>query len=109
MKKLIAALTLLLAFSINVNAQDKSDSEFYILGQKQAAELTEFLGLDKDQNENFARLFEQKISILDDKDLSSERKTELSRVIEAKIRATLDQNQMERLEKNKELFEKLIH
>ena len=109
MKKLIAALTLMLAFSINANAQDKDTPSSYDLGKKQAAELTEFLGLDKVQNENFARLFEQKISILSEKDLTVERRKELSRVIDAKIRATLDQNQMERLEKNKELFEKLIN
>lgn len=109
MKKLIAALTLMLAFSINANAQDKSTPSAYDYGKKQAAELTEFLGLDKIQNENFARLFEQKITILDNKNLSPERRTEIYRVIEAKIRGTLDQNQMERLEKNTVLFEKLTH
>ena len=41
----------------------------------------------KIQNENFARLFEQKISVLENKDLTQERKDEFSRVIEAKIRA----------------------
>lgn len=109
MKKLIAALTLILAFSINANAQDKYSPSSYDLGKKQAAELTEFLGLDKVQEENFARLFEQKISVLENKDLTQERKDEFSRVIEAKIRASLDQNQIEKLEKNKELFQKLIH
>ena len=109
MKKLIAALTLMLAFSINANAQDKNTLSAYELGKKQAAELTEFLGLDKTQNENFARLFEQKITVLEDKNLSPERRAEFSRVVEAKIRGTLDQNQMERLEKNTALFEKLTH
>jgi hypothetical protein len=109
MKKLIAALTLILAFSINANAQDKNTTSAYDLAKKQAAELTEYLGLDKVQEENFARLFEQKISVLDNKDLTQERKDEFSRVIEAKIRASLDQNQTEKLEKNKELFKKLIH
>ena len=109
MKKLIAALTLMLAFSINASAQDKNTPSAYDKGRKEAAELSEFLGLDKTQNENFARLFEQKITILDDKNLSPERRTEFSRVIEAKIRATLNQNQMERLEKNTVLFEKLTH
>ena len=109
MKKIIAALTLMLAFSINANAQDKKNTTSYDLGKKQAAELTQFLGLDKTQNESFARLFEQKITILDDKNLTQERKDEFSRVIEAKIRATLDGNQMEKLEKNKELFQKLTH
>ena len=109
MKKIIAALTLMLAFSINANAQDKKNTTSYDLGKKQAAELTQFLGLDKTQNESFARLFEQKITILDDKNLTQERKDEFSRVIEAKIRASLDEKQMERLEKNTVLFEILIH
>ena len=61
------------------------------------------------QNENFARLLEQKFSVLDNKDLTKERKDEFSRVIEAKIRASLDPNLMDKLEKNTELFEILIH
>ena len=109
MKKIIAALTLMIAFSINANAQDKDTPTSYELGKKQAAELTEYLGLDDIQTENFTRLFEQKISVLENKNLTPERKEEFSRVVEAKIRGTLDQNQMERLEKNKELFQKLIH
>ncbi|MDN3677992.1 hypothetical protein QWY90_11815 [Flavobacterium paronense] len=110
MKKIIAALTLLLAFSINANAQDKNaPSSAHVKAKKEAAEITEFLGLDKIQNENFARLFEQKITILEDVNTSAERKAELSRVIEAKIRASLDGSQMEKLEKNTTLFEKLIH
>jgi hypothetical protein len=109
MKKIIAALTLMLAFSINVSAQEKKISSPYDLGKKQAAELTEFLGLDKVQNEDFTRLFEQKIAILEDTNTSAERRQELSRVIEAKIRASLDGSQMEKLEKNTALFEKLIH
>ena len=110
MKKIIAVLTLLLAFSINANAQAKNKpSDAQDKAKKQATELTEFLGLDKVQNQNFARLFEQKFSILDDANTSAERKAELSRVIEAKIRASLDGTQMEKLEKNKALFDKLIH
>lgn len=109
MKKLIAALTLMLAFSINANAQDKNATSAYDLGKKQAAELTEFLGLDKNQNENFARLFEQKITVLNDINLSPERRVEFSRVIEAKIRGTLDPAQMEKLEKNTELLKKLTN
>ena len=109
MKKLIAALTLILAFSINVNAQDKKIIPSHEKGKKEAAELTDFLSLDQKQNENFARLFEQKSAILEDVNLSKERKTELSRVIEAKIRASLDESQMEKLEKNTILFEMLIH
>jgi hypothetical protein len=109
MKKLIAALTLLLAFSINANAQDKNTISAADKGKKEAAELSEYLGLDKTMNENFARLFEQKNSILEDKNLSQERKTELARVIEAKIRGTLDAKQIDKLEKNPALLKKLIN
>ncbi len=109
MKKIIAALTLMLAFSINANAQDKNTSSAYDLGKKQAAELTEFLGLDAVMSENFARLFEHKISVLDNQNLTQERKDEFSRVVEAKIRGTLDENQMKKLEKNEVLFKKLTH
>jgi hypothetical protein len=112
MKKIIAALTLLLAFSINAHAQDKSG---YVglnsveKAKKQTAELTEYLGLDSTMSENFFRLFEQKFTILDDKNVEAERKTELARVIEAKIRATLDGDLMARLEKNPDLLKRLIN
>lgn len=111
MKKLIAALTLLLAFSINANAQDKvlDGLDSAAKGKKQAAELSEYLGLDQTTNENFARLFEQKFTVLEDKNIQPERKTELSRVIDAKIRATLDGTQIERLEKNPDLLKRLIN
>ena len=109
MKKLIAALTLLLAFSINANAQDKKALTPLERGAKEAAEITQFLGLNETQNADFTRLLEKKHSILDDKELSTERRTEFSRVIEMKIRASLDENQIEKLEKNTVLFKKLIN
>ena len=110
MKKLIAVLTLFLAFTISANAQDKNAStSSHDKGKEEAAELTEYLGLDQTQNENFAMLFEQKHTYLDDKNMSQERKTELSRVIEAKIRGTLDGKQMDKLVKNPDLFKKLIN
>lgn len=110
MKKLIAALTLLLAFSINANAQDKgyiglTSSEKAV---KQAAELSDYLGLDKTMNENFVKLFEYKFQVIDDKNAQPERKAEMLKNVEAKIRATLDGKLMDKLEKNPELFNKLI-
>jgi hypothetical protein len=109
MKKLVAILTLMLAFSINANAQDKYESTSTEKGTKEAAMLTEYLGLKDTQNADFARLFTQKHTVLEDKTLSAERKQELSRVIDAKIRATHDGNQIEKLEKNPELLKKLIN
>ena len=100
---------LLFAFSINANAQDKKSTTSLEKGKKEANELTQYLGLDETQNANFIRLFQQKHSILETPDLTEERKRELTRVIEAKIRASLDAKQTDKLEKNPELFKKLIN
>lgn len=108
MKKLVAVLTLFLAFTINANAQDKNASSLE-KGKKEAAELTEYLHLDQSTNDAFTRLFEQKNSILEDKNISQERRTELARVIEAKINATLDEKQMDKLNKNPELLKRLLN
>lgn len=101
---------LLLAFSVNANAQAKQKSETAAeKATKQTAELTQYLGLDKTTSDNFYRLLEQKESTLENKDMTPERKAELARVIEAKIRATLDARQTDKLEKNPELLNRLIH
>ena len=109
MKKIITALTLVLVFSINANAQDKKTPSSAEKGKKEATELTKYLELNETQNADFERLFEQKHRTLEESDLSPERKVELARVIEAKIRASLDAKQTEQLEKNSVLFKKLIN
>ena len=109
MKKLIAALTLLLAFSINANAQDKKSSSAAEKGEKEATELTKYLDLTETQNTDFARLFANKYEILEKTEMSAERKAELAKVIEAKIRASLDGKQTDKLEKNPALLKKLIN
>ena len=130
MKKLIAALTLTLAFTISSNAQikksttaeevteikemasvEESKKEIASVekSKKYAEELSAYLGLNDTQNQDFYRLFEQKNRTLEDKNISVERRKEVSRIIEAKIRASLDANQIEKLEKNPELFKRLIN
>jgi uncharacterized protein YpmB len=111
MKKLIAALTLLLAFSINANAQDTKPSTApkSTQGQADADELTKLVGLNQTQNADYARLFEHKYKTLENKDLSQERKDVLARVIEDKMRAGLDAKQNDLLDKNPELLKKLTH
>ena len=124
MRKLIAAVTLMLAFSINANAQDKKTAvkdvknvkeltaeplDPQTASKKDAGQLGEFLGLNDTEIMNFQRLFEMKQTVLQDKNMSEERKTEMRRVVEAKIRATLDGNQMQKLESNTELFKKLLN
>lgn len=112
MKKIVVALTLLLAFSINANAQEKTGYKGMNsteIAKKQAAQLAECVGLDKTLQNSFENLFEQKFMILDDKKATPERKLEMSRIVEAKIRASLDANQTNKLEKNPDLLKALIN
>jgi hypothetical protein len=112
MKKIFAVLTLLLAFSINASAQDKNGYDGLdaaAKGKKQAAELSEYLGLNAEMNRNFAMLFEQKFIALDDPNVTPERRAEVARVIDAKIKGTLDGALIDKLEKNPELLKKLLN
>jgi hypothetical protein len=116
MKKIFIALTLLFAFSFTATAQkmnvtnvEKKEKVSAEAAAKQdALQISEFLGLDGAMTENFYRLFEMKYKTLEN-ELSTERKTELSRIMEAKIRASLDAKSMEKLEGNQELFNRLIN
>lgn len=110
MKKIIGALMLLLAFSVNANAQAKQKSPAAAeKAKKETAELTQYLSLDETTSANFYRLFEQKQNVLENKDLTPERKAELARVVEDKIRATLDEKQTQLLDKNPDLLNRLTH
>lgn len=120
MKKLFTAVTLMLVFSITANAQaKKADTKDVkettqkftpeVAAKKNADELSQFLSLKENETDNFERLFKMKQDILQDSNMSEERKTEMKRVVEAKIRATLDGEQMEKLESNPELFKRLLN
>ena len=60
MKKFIAALTLMLAFTINANAQEKKELTSAEKAKNEAVALSQFLGLNDTQTADFQRLFEQK-------------------------------------------------
>lgn len=107
MKKFIAAITLMLAFTINANAQEKKELTSAEKAKKEAVALSQFLGLNDTQTADFQRLFEQKHRTFEDKTLSQERKAEVSRIIEMKIAATISDDQMEKLRRNKELLKEL--
>ena len=107
MKKIFFVFALLLSFCATVNAQDKKALTSQEAAKKDAVELTTLLQLDNQMSENFLHLFEMKYQILEDKNLSADRKIELERVMDAKIRATLDAKQISILENNKELFDRL--
>ena len=107
MKKIIFVLTLMLAFSINANAQDKK-MNYQEVAKKESAELSELLGLNDTQTADFYRLFEMKNQTLQGQELSPERSAELTRIIDMKIKASLTEEQIKKLEANIDLYERLI-
>lgn len=117
MKKIIIVIALIFAVSLNANAQDmkqavisekKADINPQAEAKLDAAKLAEFLHLEGQTTENLYRLFEMKYRTLQN-ELTPERKAELSRVIEAKLRATLGDDLMSKLDKNPELLKKLVN
>ena len=124
MKKIIAVLTLVLAFSLGANAQDKkglskddiAKNEMLrkelppeVAGKNDAIELIKYLGLDETKAEVYGRLFAKKHKVLASEGITAEKKSELSRAIEAKLRAGLTPEQTEKLDKNPELLSRLIN
>lgn len=110
MKKILGAFILFLAFTFNANAQDKAFKKVDVAveAKKNASEMADYLKLESNEVENFFRLFEYKYNVLNE-NLSEERKAELARIVDLKIRASLTPAQMEKLEKNTELLKKLTH
>lgn len=105
MKKIVAVFAFLLAFSISANAQDQKSIK--IAAEKDAAVLTEYLGLTETQNEDFVRLFVMKHEILTNNTLTDERKNGMSRDVGLKIMASLTADQKSKLESNPELLQSL--
>ena len=106
MKKIIGVLTLLLAFTVSANAQDrKMNAEE--AAKMDAYKMSEYLGLKSTQQDDFVRLFGMKYQALNDASLPQERKAEMSRIVEMKIRASVTPEQMKKLEANPEMMAKL--
>lgn len=107
MKKYIAAFAFFITAVFGVNAQTQ-EATIQELAKKDMAELSQIVGLPETQKEDFFRLFEMKHEVTSNKNMSSERKAEMSRVIEAKIRGTLSAQQMAALEAKPEVLNRLI-
>ena len=106
MKKIIAVLTLFLAFSLTANAQDKKVSNEEA-AKIDAHKLSEYLGLQGTQQDDFISLFLMKYQVLNDPKLSEERKTEMSRIVGLKVRASLTPEQNQKLDANPALLAKI--
>lgn len=117
MKKLLFIFTLVFAFSISANAQDKKATVKTTVGasidpkvaaKKDADDLKALVSLNDDTTLAFYNLFEQKYQTLAVPELSAERRAVLKNVMEAKIRATLNGTDMAKLEANPALFKRLV-
>lgn len=108
MKKIIAILTLSLAFASNMNAQESKDSGAgQLQSKKDAYELQQYLGLNENLVSSFYTLFEMKREVLENINSSQERKAEMVKIVGLKIQASLDNVQLEKLMTNKELYRKV--
>lgn len=109
MKNLLGALVLFLAFSMNASAQEK----FRKVDEKVEAKtnleaLSQVIQLDAKLSQDLIGLFEYKYRTLNE-NLSAERKAELTKIIELKLRATLTPDQMLSIEKKEGLLKKLTN
>ena len=129
MKKILFVLTIFCFSATAVNAQTKKATETakpvevvkkteetinfipvdaVALAKVDATDIKNLLNLDDIWTQNFYRLFEQKYKAQNE-NLSLERKTGLNRIIEGKIRASLNPEQMAKLEAKEELFKRLVN
>ncbi|CAM4408019.1 hypothetical protein [Flavobacterium terrigena] len=109
MKNLLGALVLFLAFTVNASAQEtfkKVDEK--VEAKSNLAALSEVVPVQGTLSEDLFRLFEYKHRNLNG-NLSAERKAELAKIIELKLRATLSQEQMQSIESKPGLLKKLTN
>lgn len=113
MKKLLIIFALVFSFSFSANAQSnkvaavKTQLTPSEAAKKDSQDLKALLSLSETSTTDFYNLFEQKYQTLAVPDLSTERKAVLKTVIDAKIRATLNDTDMAKLEANPVLFKRL--
>lgn len=109
MKNLLGALVLFLAFTVNASAQEtfkKVDEK--VEAKTNLAALSEVVPVQGTLSEDLFRLFEYKHRNLNE-NLSTDRKAELARIIEMKLRATLSADQMQKIESKPGLLKKLTN
>lgn len=117
MKKLIAVVTLFLAFAFGANAQDakmatansanSAKTDVKADAKADVAKMTEALNLTADQQTNFVNLFVMKHQTMNNPAVSMEEKKKTAHVMDAKIRATLTGEQMQKLDENPALLSEL--
>lgn len=106
MKKIIAVLTMLLAFTVSANAQDKKVSS-QEAAQKDITALTSKITLSEDLKKDLTTLMVMKHDAKSDATLTAEQKANAMKQYERKLMSALTKEQRETLMKNPELFKKL--
>jgi|SRR5690606_3507470 len=107
MKKLIAVVTLFFAVAFSANAQEAKKMDAVSAAKLDATKMAEFLGLSEYETTSFVNLFVMKHNAMNDQSIPAEKKKEITQVMDAKIRATLNGDQMQKLESNPELYSQL--
>jgi hypothetical protein len=109
MKNLLGALALFLAFTVNVSAQEFKKVEEKVEAKLNLTALSEVISLEQGTlKQDLFRLFEYKYKNLNE-NLSADKKADLAKIIELKLRATLSDDQMKTVEKKEGLLKKLTN
>lgn len=107
MKKLLAAVALCFAFSIGASAQEaKSATKMSAeeAAKHDTVKMTQALNIEAQQQADFARLFTMKHQVMQDPNMSAERRSEMTRIVDAKIRASLTPEQLKKLDSDPKLL-----
>lgn len=107
MKKLLFIITLLFAFSFNASAQEKKIATPVEKATADVADLAKLVGIESSLQEGFVKLFTMKYEMLQEENLSDERKQILSNVMIDKINTSLTPAQLTKLKAKKELYDRL--
>ncbi|MGH2665678.1 hypothetical protein [Flavobacterium sp.] len=112
MKKLLPILMMLFAFSFGANAQQSKERKPFPeeKAKQETFELTKVIEVDGATQQALFQLFLKKHKDLDNETVkfTEADKQQLSSIIDAKLRATLSDDQIQKLQ-SVGLYEKLIH
>ncbi len=97
MKKFVAAFAMFLAFTAASIAQEQKMTNEE-KAKIEAYQLSEKLGLTGKKQEEFMTLLMQKHQTIDSPKMSTERKTEMTRIVDERLRAILTPEQLRKLE-----------
>ena len=103
MKNFVAAAVLFLACSFGAAAQEQKASAEE-KAKIEAYQLAEDLGLKGKQHEEFMTVMVQKYQTNNNPQLSNERKSEMARIVDKRLRETLTADQLKKLENHPHLL-----